>query len=93
MVTQLLFSYRSQPIEPPVDTITGDLVEDNKFFMCKECDKSIPLGYKDVHEESHKTMIRYNCDICNKKFLSSEYLTMHMAVHNNDKVRIMHSTR
>ncbi|CAH2093006.1 unnamed protein product [Euphydryas editha] len=76
---------KSRPIEPPVETSGGNVASDNKF-LCSVCDKLIPIDYRTIHMNSHKGSNKMNCDICNKKFHSKEYLEMHMSVHNIDKV-------
>lgn len=81
------FLYRVRPIEPPVETADGSEVSKDKF-ICSVCSKVIPIDYRDIHQKSHKTTNNFNCDICNKKFYSSEYLEMHMSVHNLDKVSL-----
>ncbi|XP_068618007.1 zinc finger protein 271-like isoform X2 [Battus philenor] len=77
---------KSRPIEPPVETPEGNTASEDKY-ICPICFKLIPEDYRTIHEESHtyptNTM---NCDICNKKFHSKEYLKMHMGVHNMEKV-------
>nr|XP_026495832.1 zinc finger protein 2-like isoform X1 [Vanessa tameamea] len=76
---------KSRPIEPPVDTSDGNIASNNKF-LCSICDKLIPIDYRTIHQNSHKGSNKMNCDICNKKFHSQEYLDMHMSVHSIDKV-------
>ncbi|XP_026321390.1 zinc finger protein 2-like isoform X2 [Hyposmocoma kahamanoa] len=76
-----------RPIEPPVETADGSEVSKDKF-ICSVCSKVIPIDYRDIHQKSHKMTNNFNCDICNKKFHSSEYLEMHMSVHNLDKVSV-----
>ncbi|CAH0725691.1 unnamed protein product, partial [Brenthis ino] len=76
---------KSRPIEPPVETPEGTAASEDKF-LCSVCDKLIPMDYRTIHQNSHKTTNKMNCDICNKKFHSREYLDMHMSVHNLDKV-------
>ncbi|XP_073962216.1 uncharacterized protein [Choristoneura fumiferana] len=75
---------KARPIELPVETEGSE--PSNDKFLCSICDKLIPIDYRAVHHNSHKTDNKFNCDICNRKFHSSEYLEMHMSVHNIDKV-------
>ncbi|KAI8439515.1 hypothetical protein MSG28_013270 [Choristoneura fumiferana] len=74
---------KARPIELPVETEGSE--PSNDKFLCSICDKLIPIDYRAVHHNSHKTDNKFNCDICNRKFHSSEYLEMHMSVHNIDK--------
>ncbi|XP_052743322.1 zinc finger protein 62 [Bicyclus anynana] len=76
---------KSRPIEPPLETPEGMPPSDDKY-LCSTCNKLIPIDYRTIHQNSHKSNNKMNCDICNKKFLSQEYLEMHMAVHKTDKV-------
>ncbi|CAG4956648.1 unnamed protein product [Parnassius apollo] len=78
---------KSRPIEPPVETIEGNAASEDKY-ICPICFKLIPEDYRNIHENSHNNSNKMNCDICNKKFHSKEYLKMHMSVHNMDKVVI-----
>ncbi|KAM3965863.1 uncharacterized protein ACR2FA_000193 [Aphomia sociella] len=78
---------KSRPIDPPVKTVDGEEV-DNGRYLCTICEKMIPTDYKTIHQNSHKHNNKMNCGICNKKFHSSEYLEMHMSVHNMDKVPV-----
>lgn len=75
---------RSRPLGPQEsEDGTTDNVEK---FLCNVCNKLIPENYRTIHQNSHKSSNKMNCDICNKKFLSKENLEMHMGVHNLDKV-------
>ncbi|CAH2043818.1 unnamed protein product, partial [Iphiclides podalirius] len=76
---------KSRPIEPPVETVEGTAASDDKY-ICPICFKVIPEDYRTIHQNSHSSSNKMNCDICNKKFHSKEYLKMHMTVHNMDKV-------
>ncbi|XP_072945213.1 uncharacterized protein [Epargyreus clarus] len=76
---------KSRPIEPPVETREGQVVNEDKY-LCVICNKLIPVEYKVIHQNSHKNTNKINCHICNKKFNSREYLEMHMNVHNLEKV-------
>ncbi|KAL4711501.1 hypothetical protein ACJJTC_000517 [Scirpophaga incertulas] len=76
---------KSRPIIPPVETEEGHECSPDSY-ICPVCDKVIPVDYKTIHQNSHKTDEQMNCGICNKKFTSKEYLDMHMNVHNIDKV-------
>ncbi|CAG9788769.1 unnamed protein product [Diatraea saccharalis] len=76
---------KSRPIDPPVDTSEGTEGSSGRY-RCNVCFKMIPVDYRTIHQNSHKTDDRMNCGICNKKFHSHEYLEMHMSVHNLDKV-------
>ncbi|KAL4721434.1 hypothetical protein ACJJTC_015391, partial [Scirpophaga incertulas] len=77
---------KSRPIIPPVETEEGHECSPDSY-ICPVCDKVIPVDYKTIHQNSHKTDEQMNCGICNKKFTSKEYLDMHMNVHNIDKVK------
>ncbi|XP_047992653.1 zinc finger protein 260-like isoform X5 [Leguminivora glycinivorella] len=77
---------KARPIELPVES-EGTETSNNKY-ICSICDKLIPIDYRAVHNNSHNTDNKYNCDICNRKFHSSEYLEMHMSVHNLDKAPV-----
>lgn len=76
---------KTRPIQPPVENTDGSEVSGRRF-KCNICDKMIPIDYKAIHQNSHKTNNKMNCSICNKKFSSLEYLEMHINVHNLDKV-------
>ncbi|XP_069361291.1 zinc finger protein ZFP2-like isoform X1 [Maniola hyperantus] len=78
---------KSRPIEPPLETAEGMPPSDDKY-LCGVCDKLIPIDYRIIHQNSHKITNKMNCDICNKKFHSKEYLDMHMSVHKIDKVPV-----
>ncbi|CAH2984150.1 unnamed protein product [Chilo suppressalis] len=83
---------KTRPIDPPVETsegTEGDCVR----YHCNVCQKMIPIDYRSIHQNSHKTDDRMNCGICNKKFHSNEYLEMHMTVHNLDKVPVNKSDK
>ncbi|XP_063626047.1 zinc finger protein 397-like isoform X1 [Cydia splendana] len=77
---------KARPIELPVESEGTETSNDK--YICSICDKLIPIDYRAVHHNSHNTDNKYNCDICNRKFHSSEYLEMHMSVHNLDKVQV-----
>ncbi|OWR45326.1 zinc finger protein 221 [Danaus plexippus plexippus] len=77
---------KSRPLGPQEsEDGTTDNVEK---FLCNVCNKLIPENYRTIHQNSHKSSNKMNCDICNKKFLSKENLEMHMGVHNLDKITI-----
>ncbi|XP_039756421.1 zinc finger protein 2 homolog isoform X1 [Pararge aegeria] len=83
---------KSRPIEPPLETSEGMPASDDKY-LCSTCHKLIPIDYRTIHQNSHKSNNTMNCDICNKKFHSKEYLDMHMAVHKVDKVVVEKSDK
>lgn len=78
---------KARPIELPVNSKDGT-ESSGKRFLCRVCNKLIPIEYLTVHQNSHKTNNMFNCSICNKKFNSNEYLEMHMNVHNLEKVTV-----
>ncbi|KAJ0174595.1 hypothetical protein K1T71_009703 [Dendrolimus kikuchii] len=75
---------KSRPIQPPVASADGSEVSVAQY-QCNICEKMIPVHYRTIHQNSHKTNDKMNCSVCNKKFSSIEYLEMHMNVHNFDK--------
>ncbi|XP_044004380.1 zinc finger protein 716-like isoform X2 [Aphidius gifuensis] len=64
---------RSRRIEAP----EGDSKD---CFTCKECGKILSESYKDAHMALH-TSDAVTCEICNRKFGTTESLEMHRAVH------------
>ncbi|XP_050549898.1 zinc finger protein 3 homolog isoform X4 [Spodoptera frugiperda] len=78
---------KTRAIEPPVENTDGTKVS-KATYRCTICNKMIPCDYKAIHQNSHNTLEKMNCGICNKKFTSLEYLEMHTSVHNVDKTPI-----
>ncbi|XP_028177164.1 zinc finger protein 595-like [Ostrinia nubilalis] len=82
---------KARQIEPPVENADGTETS-NCSYKCPICEKMIPMDYLAIHQESHKSN-ELNCHICNKKFYSTEYLQMHMTVHNMDKITVNKSDK
>ncbi|GBP69124.1 Zinc finger protein 358 [Eumeta japonica] len=79
---------KSRPLEPPVEQVRCNM-DPTETFHCLQCDKWIPVGYKKVHLNYHRSShTTYNCgekphacEICGKSFRVSYCLTLHMRTH------------
>jgi uncharacterized Zn-finger protein len=63
-----------------------------KMFTCKDkaCNKGfITKALLESHLKTHEKIDnedkKFECDICNKKFVSKSYLKVHKKIHNNEK--------
>lgn len=81
---------KSREVEPPVNYgLTGVISEEasttREMFICGICNKSYDKQYEEVHMNAHIESVKYDCEICNRKFHTKSNLDMHVRVHTNGK--------
>ncbi|XP_021942368.1 zinc finger protein 287-like isoform X2 [Zootermopsis nevadensis] len=52
---------------------------------CVKCHKEIEKSCKEEHMAKHFSLLRYDCQICNKTFSKHGHLNMHMRIHRGFK--------
>lgn len=62
-------------------------IKADKEVKCKYCDAVLPhpLGLKMHLEEIHKDMYKYNCDLCERVYMSVASLNLHKKINHKEK--------
>ncbi|XP_060532818.1 gastrula zinc finger protein XlCGF57.1-like isoform X2 [Cylas formicarius] len=56
----------------------------NNYVFCSFCKRNLSSNHFLDHLRAHADL-KYKCNLCNKKFISQELLTVHLAAHENTK--------
>ncbi|XP_015924553.1 zinc finger protein 271-like [Parasteatoda tepidariorum] len=83
-LTQIPVGERFSDSNKVSQEVLGNRTEETvKRFTCNQCNKSYARFHNfRKHMENHNTKLKFECDVCKRKFISAEFLKSHLAVHS-----------